>query len=55
MRTVLTWGLSDKYSWLATDPDVAMPDKRPHRGLPLDAEWKRKPMWDALARALTGR
>ncbi|RKK05472.1 glycosyl hydrolase family 10 [Pseudoroseomonas wenyumeiae] len=55
VRTVLTWGLSDKYSWLATDPDVAMPDKRPHRGLPLDAEWKRKPMWDALARALTGR
>ena len=50
VRTVLTWGLTDKYSWLATDPGVALPDKRPHRGLPLDADYRRKPMWDAMAR-----
>jgi endo-1,4-beta-xylanase len=55
VRTVLTWGLSDRYSWLTTDPGVAMPDKRTHRGLPLDADWRRKPMWDALGRALAGR
>jgi endo-1,4-beta-xylanase len=54
VRTVMTWGLSDKYSWLTTDPGVAMPDKRTHRGLPLNAEWRRTPMWDAMSRALTG-
>ena len=50
-RTVLTWGLSDKDSWLATDKDVARQDGNIHRGLPLDAEGRRKPMWLALARA----
>lgn len=49
-RTVLTWGLSDKDSWLATDKDVARKDGSIHRGLPLDAEGRRKPMWQALAR-----
>ncbi|WP_380065714.1 endo-1,4-beta-xylanase [Dankookia sp. GCM10030260] len=49
-RTVLTWGLSDKDSWLATDKDVARKDGGIHRGLPLDAEGRRKPMWQALAR-----
>lgn len=47
-RTVLTWGLSDRDSWLATDPDVARKDGTIHRGLPLDAEGRRKPMWQAL-------
>lgn len=50
VRTVLTWGLSDKYSWLATEPGVALPEGRIHRGLPFDGEWQRKPMWQALAR-----
>jgi len=54
VRTVLTWGLSDKYSWLATDTSVALPDGRSHRGLPMDGEWRRKPMWQALARSLGG-
>ena len=49
-RTVLTWGLSDKDSWLATDQAVARKDGSQHRGLPLDAEGRRKPMWQALAR-----
>ncbi|MBL6459024.1 endo-1,4-beta-xylanase [Belnapia sp. T6] len=48
-RTVLTWGLSDKESWLARDPDVTRKDGETHRGLPLDGEGKRKPMWNALA------
>ncbi|PWC29844.1 endo-1,4-beta-xylanase [Teichococcus aestuarii] len=55
VRTILTWGLSDKYSWLATEPAVALRDGRTHRGLPLDAEWRRKALWEALARAFQGR
>jgi endo-1,4-beta-xylanase len=54
-RTVLTWGLSDKDSWLAQDPAVAQKDGSLHRGLPLDAEGRRKPMWQALDRAFAAR
>lgn len=54
-RTVLTWGLSDKDSWLATDKDVARKDGNIHRGLPLDAEGRRKPMWQALDRVFAAR
>lgn len=53
-RTVLSWGLSDKYSWLANTPAVAIGDGRVHRGLPMDEAWQRKPMWHALARAFRG-
>ncbi|MFC3123888.1 endo-1,4-beta-xylanase [Pseudoroseomonas globiformis] len=52
-RTVLSWGLSDRHSWLATDPDVALGRGRTHRGLPLDAEWQRKPVWSAMARTFS--
>jgi endo-1,4-beta-xylanase len=54
VRTVLTWGLSDRYSWLSTEPGVVMPNGRTHRGLPLDAEWRRNAMWNAMARAFAG-
>jgi endo-1,4-beta-xylanase len=54
-RTVLTWGLSDKDSWLATDKDVARRDGGIHRGLPVDAEGRRKPMWQALDRVFETR
>ncbi|MDO9707574.1 endo-1,4-beta-xylanase [Paracraurococcus lichenis] len=54
-RTVLTWGLSDKDSWLVQEPAVARKDGRTHRGLPLDAEGRRKPMWQALDRAFAAR
>ena len=53
-RTVLTWGLSDRDSWLAQDPDVARRDGQQHRGHPLDAEFRRKAMWQALARSFAG-
>ncbi len=55
VRTVFTWGLSDKYSWLTSNPAVAMPENRSHRGLPLDSSFRRNAMWDALARAFAGR
>jgi len=54
-RTVLTWGLSDKDSWLASDKDVARKDGTIHRGLPLDADGRRKPMWQALERSFAAR
>ncbi len=54
-RTVLTWGLSDKDSWLARSQDVARKDGQVHRGLPLDEAGARKPMWQALAAAFGTR
>lgn len=54
-RTVITWGLSDRDSWLTSDPDVARRDGQQNRGLPLDAEFRRKPMWNALAQAFLAR
>ncbi len=50
---VLTWGLTDKYTWLA------MRGRRPGgvsaRVLPLDREYRRKPAWHAMARAFDQR
>lgn len=54
-RTILTWGLSDKHSWLVKDPDIVRKDGNSHRGLPLDADGRRKPMWQALARSFQAR
>jgi endo-1,4-beta-xylanase len=45
---VLTWGLSDKYSWLTTYAPRA--DQLPARPLPLDDTFTRKPAWLAIAR-----
>lgn len=46
---VVTWGLSDRYTWLSEyaprDDDLAV------RPLPLDADLNRKPAWNAMARA----
>jgi endo-1,4-beta-xylanase len=47
---VVSWGISDRKSWLNGRPGLA-----PARGLPLDARGRRKPAWGALARALTER
>lgn len=46
---VLTWGLSDRRTWL----NDAMPrdDKQAQRPLPLDADLQRKPLWSAIAQA----
>jgi endo-1,4-beta-xylanase len=49
---VLTWGLSDRYSWLTRFHPRA--DRLPSRGLPLDERMARKPAWAALARAIDG-
>lgn len=45
---VLTWGLSDRYTWLSSfDPRI---DGAAVRPLPLDAQLQRKPAWAAMAR-----
>lgn len=46
---VLTWGVSDRYTWHSTyNPRE---DKSSVRTLPLDAQLKRKLAWNAIARA----
>lgn len=47
--SVVTWGLSDQYTWLSKD--YPRKDGVPVRPLPLDAELKRKLAWNAIARA----
>jgi endo-1,4-beta-xylanase len=46
---VLTWGLSDRYTWLSKY--AARPDGLPVRPLPLDVNYRPKPAWNAMARA----
>ncbi len=48
-RTVMCWGLSDRYSWL--QPLRPRPDGLPKRPLPYDADFAPKPMRDAIAAA----
>jgi endo-1,4-beta-xylanase len=42
---VNTWGLSDSYSWLRANGRML------NRGLPYDAAWRRKPMYEAIRTA----
>jgi endo-1,4-beta-xylanase len=46
---VITWGLSDRYSWLSEYEPRS--DGTPVRPLPLDAQMRRKLAWNAIARA----
>jgi endo-1,4-beta-xylanase len=47
--SVTTWGLSDRYTWLAGNSPRA--DKAALRPLPLDRNYKSKLAWNAIARA----
>ena len=49
VHLVMTWGLSDRRTWLTTA--APRPDGLPVRPLPLDADLKRKPAWLEIARA----
>lgn len=50
LKDVLAWGMVDKYSWLTGfDPRA---DRSIKRGLPYDAQFHRKPLYDAIAAAL---
>ena len=55
VRTVLTWGISDRWSWLHREQAVALGPGDAHRGLPFDWELNRKQMWRAMARAFLGQ
>ena len=59
VKGVTAWGLSDRHSWLKVERGDRVDRKRhgdpaPNRGLPYDAAMRRKPMYDALARAFAG-
>lgn len=50
----LTWGLSDRYSWLSKMWRYKWADGSLSRGLPFDENFKPKPMWQAMASAYEG-
>jgi len=50
---VLTWGLSDRYTWLSESQPRS--DGLPVRPLPLDENMNRKLAWNAIARAFDRR
>ena len=45
-KAILTWGLTDRYTWVPTW--FKRRDGLPNRPLPLDADLKRKPLFDAI-------
>jgi endo-1,4-beta-xylanase len=49
VKMVVTWGLSDRYSWLAKSRS----DQLPSRPLPFDARLNPKSAFEAMARAFT--
>ncbi|WP_439566237.1 endo-1,4-beta-xylanase [Gloeocapsopsis crepidinum] len=49
VNTVITWGLSDRYTWLTNF--APRQDGAPIRPLPLDAQLERKLAWNAIASA----
>ena len=49
---ILTWGLSDRYTWLASSEKYRWPDGQYPRALPLDSNFQKKPMWAAIAESL---
>jgi endo-1,4-beta-xylanase len=45
-KAILTWGLSDRYTWVPIY--FKRQDGMPNRPLPLDADLKRKPLFDVI-------
>jgi endo-1,4-beta-xylanase len=45
-KAILTWGLSDRYTWVPTY--YKRRDGMPNRPLPLDADFRRKPLFDVI-------
>lgn len=45
-KAILTWGLSDRYTWVPTYFKRA--DGMPNRPLPFDADLRRKPLFDVI-------
>ncbi len=55
VKVLECWELSDRYSWFADPALAAERGGRPARPLPFDTQMRRKPMFEAMARALTAR
>ncbi|UPY37993.1 endo-1,4-beta-xylanase [Sediminicoccus sp. KRV36] len=53
-RSFLTWGLTDRDSWLVQEPAVARSDGQTHRGHPFDAELRPKALRARIAQLLAG-
>jgi endo-1,4-beta-xylanase len=54
VKIVMTWGLSDRYSWIVrheNTPEQRRSDGDEERPLPFDRDLRRKPAWYALAAA----
>jgi endo-1,4-beta-xylanase len=54
---VLTWGLSDRYSWInkpGAPANTLRPDKIPSRPLPFDSDLRPKQVFTAMERAFSG-
>jgi endo-1,4-beta-xylanase len=45
-KAILTWGLSDRYTWVPTY--FKRRDGLPNRPLPFDADFKPKPLFDVI-------
>lgn len=54
VTTIVTWGLTDRYSYQLADPAFRRPDGLPNRGLPWDAALRPTPIHDAIAAAILG-
>lgn len=54
-RSVLCWGVADPMSWGNQPTAAPRLSAEPARPLPLDAAFRPKPMWHALARAFAGQ
>jgi endo-1,4-beta-xylanase len=56
VAAVVTWGLSDRYTWLTPNysPKFTRPDGLPGRPLPFDEQFAAKPAYAAIAKALEG-
>ena len=54
VKAVLTWGITDRYTWL-NGPKFARSDGKPQRCLPFDADYQPAPAFFALRDALDSR
>jgi endo-1,4-beta-xylanase len=51
----LTWGITDKYSWLNSEPKYKWSDGRLCRSLPFDANYEPKRMFETMLAAYSSR
>jgi endo-1,4-beta-xylanase len=52
VKVAVTWGITDRYSWLNYFDGSKRPDGLPSRGLVLDQNYQKKPAYNALLTAL---